>query len=306
MPWTGRGRSSARVSPSRTCRACRSRSASGRPRVGRRLRLGGSRDPDAGDAGHAVPDRHRVQGAHLGRRRPAAREGSAELDDEIQAHVPEFPEKEWPVTLRQLMGHVAGVRNDGGDEGPLLSARCERPNEAAGGPSRSAAAVRAGDAFRYSSYGWILVSAAVEAAADEPFLTFMREQIFEPLGMDDTIPDSADRSDPGSGDVLLPAVRGGSALRPAPDAPDRLLLLRGIERIPLHAVRPGALRHGDGRGTLLQPATVQLLQAHSGCRPGRRRVWPWLGARDRHGGGRTGHAASATTGRRSAGGWRRS
>jgi hypothetical protein len=25
------------------------------------------------------------------------------------------------------MGHVAGVRNDGGDEGPLLSAHCERP-----------------------------------------------------------------------------------------------------------------------------------------------------------------------------------
>src|SRR5262245_18522544 len=38
------------------------------------------------------------------------------LDEEIQKYVPEFPEKQWPVTLRQLMGHVAGVRNDGGDE----------------------------------------------------------------------------------------------------------------------------------------------------------------------------------------------
>ena len=48
-----------------------------------------------------------------------------------------------------------------------------------------------GTRYRYSSYGWILVSAAVEAAADQPFLTFMREQIFDPLGMRDTIPDSA-------------------------------------------------------------------------------------------------------------------
>ena len=30
------------------------------------------------------------------------------LDDEIQAYVPEFPKKEWPVTLRQLMAHTRG------------------------------------------------------------------------------------------------------------------------------------------------------------------------------------------------------
>ena len=33
------------------------------------------------------------------------------LDDEIQKYVPAFPEKQWPVTLRQLMGHVAGIRH---------------------------------------------------------------------------------------------------------------------------------------------------------------------------------------------------
>ena len=48
-----------------------------------------------------------------------------------------------------------------------------------------------GTQFRYSSYGWILVSAAVEAAADDPFLAFMRKQIFEPLEMDGTRAESA-------------------------------------------------------------------------------------------------------------------
>ncbi len=47
--------------------------------------------------------------------------GRLTLDEKIQTYVPEFPEKPWPVTVRQLMGHMAGVRNDGGDEGPLLS-----------------------------------------------------------------------------------------------------------------------------------------------------------------------------------------
>ena len=35
------------------------------------------------------------------------------------------------------------------------------------------------------------MSAADEAAADQPFLRFMRERIFDPLGMRDTIPDAA-------------------------------------------------------------------------------------------------------------------
>ena len=89
------------------------------------------------------------------------------------------------------------------------------------------------------------MSAAVEAAANEPFLTFMQKQVFDPLGMGDTRADSATEADPGSGDALLPEVRGGSPLRPGPDAPDRLFLLRGIQRIHLHSVRPGALRDGD-------------------------------------------------------------
>src|SRR5688572_24504952 len=31
------------------------------------------------------------------------------LDDPIQVHVPEFPKKPWPVTLRQLMAQMGGV-----------------------------------------------------------------------------------------------------------------------------------------------------------------------------------------------------
>ena len=35
--------------------------------------------------------------------------GRLKLDDEIQTYVPAFPQKQWPVTLRELMGHMAGV-----------------------------------------------------------------------------------------------------------------------------------------------------------------------------------------------------
>ena len=118
-------------------------------------------------------------------------QGRLKLDEKIQTYVPEFPEKERPVTVRQLMGHVAGVRNDSGDEGPLLGTHCERPVEGLQAFARDSLLFEPGTQFRYSSYGWILLSAAVEAAGGEPFLAFMRKQIFAPLGMDDTRAESA-------------------------------------------------------------------------------------------------------------------
>src|SRR5687767_4870677 len=98
------------------------------------------------------------------------------LDDELQTYVPEFPKKLWPVTLRQLMAHQAGLRNDGGDEGPFYSKQCERPIEALPTFAGHELLFEPGTRYRYSNYGWILVSAAVEAAANERVLTFMRTQ----------------------------------------------------------------------------------------------------------------------------------
>jgi len=109
------------------------------------------------------------------------------LDDEIQKYVPAFPKKQWPVTLRQLMGHVSGVPNDEGDEAPLMT-RCERTLDGLKLENFAQRPLRfePGTESRYSTYGWVLASAAVEAAAAEPFFSYMRSQVFEPVGMSDT------------------------------------------------------------------------------------------------------------------------
>jgi serine beta-lactamase-like protein LACTB len=187
-------------------------------------------------------------------------EGRLKLDDVIQTYVPAFPEKQWPVTLRQLMGHLAGVRNDGGDEGPLLSVRCERTVEGLQPFRESTLLFEPGTRYRYSSYGWILVSAAVEAAADEPFLTFMRKRIFEPLGMRDTKADSTTEPIPNRPTFYFP--------RFAADPRYGLHLTRQIDyscyagssvflSTPSDLVRFGMAINS---GKLLQPATVQQLQ----------------------------------------------
>ena len=183
-----------------------------------------------------------------------------ELDDEIQTYVPEFPKKEWPVTLRQLMGHLAGLRNDGGDEGPLYSEQCERPLEGLRPFADRSLLFEPGTRSRYSSYGWILVSAAVEAAAGESFLTFMRDEVFEPLGMHDTRADSLTKEIPDRATFYFP--RFAADPRYGPD------LMRDVDyscyagasvflSTPSDLVRFGL---AIDSGKLLQPATVQLLQ----------------------------------------------
>jgi CubicO group peptidase (beta-lactamase class C family) len=183
------------------------------------------------------------------------------LNETIQTYVPEFPAKQWPVTLRQLMAHVAGVRNDGGDEGPLFSVRCERPVEALQHFKDRTLLFGPGTQYRYSSYGWILVSAAVEAVADEPFLSFMRSRIFKPLGMDDTEADSATEPIPDRVTPYFPRFSADPRYGPDVMRPLDYSCYAGASAFlstPSDLVRFGM---GINSGKLLQPTTVELLQS---------------------------------------------
>lgn len=188
-------------------------------------------------------------------------EGRLGLDDTIQRHVPEFPEKPWPVTLRQVMGHMAGVRSDGGDEGPLFSARCERPVEALPHFADRPLRFEPGTEYRFSNYGWILASAVVESAAKEPFLTFMHEEVFEPLGMNDTRADVLGEPIQNRATPYFPRFASDPRYGPDPMREVDYSCYAGASvflSTPSDLVRFGMAINS---GTLLQPATVQLLQA---------------------------------------------
>ena len=157
--------------------------------------------------------------------------------------------------------------------------------------AESALLFEPGTQYRYSSYGWILVSAAVEAAADEPFLTFMRKQIFEPLGMDGTraddsradsatepIPDRATfyfprfAADPRYGLHLMRELdyscyAGSSAFLSTPS--DLVRFAMAIKQRQAAATRHGAIA---------PDVTATGLGAGDGLRS-------WLGPRDRRAGG---------------------
>ena len=122
--------------------------------------------------------------------------GRLALDGEIQSYVPQFPKKQRALTLQQLMAHTGGLGDDRADEGALLRRRCEQPVEAVRQFAQDALLFEPGTQYRYSKYGWILVSAAVEAGAGRPFLAYMKEQIFQPLGMANTGAETAAKENP--------------------------------------------------------------------------------------------------------------
>jgi CubicO group peptidase (beta-lactamase class C family) len=180
------------------------------------------------------------------------------LDEKVQTYVPQFPKTQWPMTLRQLMGHVAGVSTDSADEAPLLRRRCERPVDALQHVAEHALLFEPGTQYRQSKYGWILVSAAIEAAAGQPFLTFMREQIFQPAGMSHTGAESATEENP---------ERVGE---PAEDMP----LLRLVQDVFLEPLGIGGTRNkssGEIPATFYSPrfgadpprSGLQVMRAHN-------------------------------------------
>ena len=127
--------------------------------------------------------------------------GLLDLDAPVRDYVPSFPEKEWSITTRQLMGHVAGVRNPPFDAELLyMRDHCESPLDGLELFADDSLLFSPGTQYRHSSYGWTLVGAVVEAAAGEPYLDFMQREVFDPSDMEDTALD----------DILRPAARRAS------------------------------------------------------------------------------------------------
>jgi CubicO group peptidase (beta-lactamase class C family) len=131
-------------------------------------------------------------------------EGRIDLDATVQTYVADFPEKEHPVTVRQLAGHLAGIRHYQGDEF-LSSTYYETVSDGLRIFADDPLLFEPGTRYSYSSYGWNLLSAVIEGAGDEGFLEQMQRRVFEPLGLLDTTPDQNEMIVAGR---VRPYVRG--------------------------------------------------------------------------------------------------
>ena len=185
--------------------------------------------------------------------------GQLRLDDEIQTYVPAFPRKRWPVTLRQLMGNVAGVRHYRDDAESRPTAHCERASDGLTSFADDPLLFEPDTQYGYSTFGWVLVSAAVEAAAHEPLSAFMATHIFTPLGMSATRFDSSTEPVPDRVTFYQRRFMGEGSEGVVPATPVDNSCFAGAAAIlstPSDLVRFGIAING---GTLLQVDTVRKL-----------------------------------------------
>ncbi|WP_282042512.1 serine hydrolase [Winogradskyella flava] len=110
--------------------------------------------------------------------------GKLSYDDKLSKYYPEFPDYANTVTIRHLMNHTSGIPDHYrlGIYKPGLN-----NNDVFKTLLKQELDFEPGEHFSYSNGGYVLLAMIVAKVAKQPFHEFMKANIFEPLGMNNTL-----------------------------------------------------------------------------------------------------------------------
>ncbi len=114
-----------------------------------------------------------------------AEQGKINLDAPIQKYCQAFPQKQWPLTARQLLGHLGGVRHYKSGEssgtkffpGIASSLSIFKDDPLLHQP---------GQKYLYTTFGYSLLGCAIEGATGISYEEYLAERLFTPAGMNQT------------------------------------------------------------------------------------------------------------------------
>lgn len=133
-----------------------------------------------------------------------AEEGKLSVDDPVEKYLPAFRGQKLgvtdetgtsavkasprPITLRDLLTHTSGLPNPNGNNRKTASSPPDHPTLAAvadglGGRLLSFAP---GTKWSYSNGGLATLGRIIEVVSGTPYETFLKQRLFDPLGMTDT------------------------------------------------------------------------------------------------------------------------
>src|SRR5262245_50375206 len=115
--------------------------------------------------------------------------GLLKIDDLVKTHLPEAPATWDGITLFHLLTHTAGfpgqqspptgrqapVESADGTVAGFVTALMQRPLES-----------QPGERFNYTNSGYLILGHLIQKLTGQPYETFIRENIFTPLGMKDS------------------------------------------------------------------------------------------------------------------------
>lgn len=113
-------------------------------------------------------------------------DGALSLDDDIRALVPEIPDYGHTITIRHLIHHISGLR----DQWDLLRLAGWREDDVITegdvleiAPRQTALNFPPGDQYLYSNTAYTLLAVIVRRASGKSLREFAAERVFRPLGM---------------------------------------------------------------------------------------------------------------------------
>jgi serine beta-lactamase-like protein LACTB len=141
-------------------------------------------------------------------------EGLINLDADIREVLPSFPDKGAIITLRQLLGHLGGIRHykskdyDFNAPGGMIDTRPYPDDESILAIFANDMLVAPpGEKFNYTTFGYTLVGLVLEAATGRDYYDLLNEYVLLPAGVEtvvidqwfEIIPNRVDYYDPISG-----------------------------------------------------------------------------------------------------------
>lgn len=119
-----------------------------------------------------------------------AEQGKLSLDDEIQKYIPELPDFGEKITIRHLVHHTSGLR----DQWNLLAMAGWRLDDVITRDQilqlftkQKELNTTPGAEYNYCNTGYTLQGEIVARVTGMPFSAWMKENVFDPLGMENTI-----------------------------------------------------------------------------------------------------------------------
>lgn len=182
-------------------------------------------------------------------------QGKLSVDDSLARFVPDAPEAWRGITLRHLLTHTSGIPNftslpdyatwkaEPQTLAQLLERVRDRPLDFA-----------PGEKFNYSNTGYVLLGWVVGLASGGDYATFLRDNVFLPLGMKDSGYEPDDPPIPPHARGFLPSASG-----PKPAGYINMQVPGGAGA--LYSTAPDLLRWTQGLfgGKVLSPASLELM-----------------------------------------------
>lgn len=113
--------------------------------------------------------------------------GKLKVSEPVSKYLSDLPAAWNKITIAQLLNHTSGIANfTSQKEYQSIEPFAKKPAEIAALVRDLPLRFESGSKFEYSNTGYVLLGQLIEQVSGDSYATFLRKNIFEPLGMKDT------------------------------------------------------------------------------------------------------------------------